>query len=248
LREKVLKLEKWGGRGLELFGREAKWQTRIREIQESVKGTQVNISAICIAYTGTLISRDPEERNKAIVSIKELLKFAGDLGSTGLVIVPGGRDRNPLSNPEEARKIFVETMPELGQFALQCKTRVLIKPLHRQESFFLRIVADAAAICKDINHPGIGLTADFYHMAFEETSDCGAFLSAGKYLHHVHLGSRKRNLPGQDDRSFIDGFRGLKMIGYSDYCSLECDCVGNPEIEFPKSFEFLRKQWNEVKV
>jgi len=245
LREKVLKLEKWGGRGLELWGNGL--SGRIKEAQDAIKGTQVKISAICAGFSGAPIAQDPEERKRAVTSIKELLKLAGELGSTGLVVVPGATNK-PISNPEEARKVLVEMMSELGQFAVECKTRVLLKPVDRKESFFLRLLADTAAICKDINHPGVCMTADFYHMAFEETSECGAFLSAGKYLHHVHLGSRKRNLPGQDDRSFVDGFRGMKMIGYQDYCSLECDCIGNPEIEIPKSFEFLRKQWNEAAI
>ena len=76
---------------------------------------------------------------------------------------------------------------------------------------------------------------DFYHMFIEETSDLGAFISGGAYLHHVHLASRIRVLPGQDDRQFVDGFRGLKLIGYQDFCSFECGCRGDREVEIPKS-------------
>ncbi len=74
----------------------------------------------------------------------------------------------------------------------------------------------------------------------------GAFISAGDYLHHVHLASRTRVLPGQDERSFVDGFRGLKMIGFQDYLSLECGVRGNREAEIPKSAAFLREQWNQA--
>jgi sugar phosphate isomerase/epimerase len=123
---------------------------------------------------------------------------------------------------------------------------MMMEPLNRGEAWFLRQLADAASICRDVNSPGIGMMGDFYHMRIEETSDCAAFLSAGKYVHHVHLASRARNLPGQDERSFIDGFRGLKMIGYHDFCSLECGCIGDPEIEIPKSFAFLKRQWSEA--
>jgi sugar phosphate isomerase/epimerase len=84
---------------------------------------------------------------------------------------------------------------------------------------------------------------DFFHMFIEETSDLGAFISGGSYLHHVHLASRTRNLPGQDERQFVDGFRGLKWIGYQDYCSFECSVRGDPQVEIPKSMAFLRGQW-----
>ena len=58
-------------------------------------------------------------------------------------------------------------------------SRVLLEPLNRGEAFFLRQVADAASICRDINSPGVQMMGDFYHMYIEETSDLGAFLSAG---------------------------------------------------------------------
>jgi sugar phosphate isomerase/epimerase len=92
------------------------------------------------------------------------------------------------------------------------------------------------------------MMGDFYHMFFEETSDMGAFICAGDYLRHVHLGSRKRLLPGQDERSFVNGFRGLKTIGYQGYISLECKVEGNPEVEIPRSFRFLRNQWDQADV
>jgi sugar phosphate isomerase/epimerase len=108
------------------------------------------------------------------------------------------------------------------------------------------MLADGASICRDVDHPAICMMGDFYHMYIEETSDMGAFLSAGKHLHHVHLASRRRVLPGQDERSFVNGFRGLKGIGYSDYCSLECGCDGDRMTEIPKCVEFLKKQWAEA--
>ena len=58
--------------------------------------------------------------------------------------------------------------------------------------------------------------------------------------------SRTRVLPGQDERPFVDGFRGLKWIGYQDYCSFECGVRGNPQEEFPKSMAFLRDQWTKA--
>jgi sugar phosphate isomerase/epimerase len=46
----------------------------------------------------------------------------------------------------------------------------------------------------------------------------------------------------------VEGFRGLKMIGYQDYCSLECGVRGKAEQEIPKSFRFLEAQWREAVV
>ena len=55
-------------------------------------------------------------------------------------------------------------------------------------------------------------------------------------------------LPGQDGHQFVDGFRGLKWIGYRDYCSFECGVHGNAQEEIPKSMAFLRNQWAKATV
>lgn len=245
LREKVERLEKWGAAGIEFWG--AGLGGRVREIREALRGSRIRVSAICAGYQGALASHDPEERNKAVTTIREILGPAGELEATGLIVVPAFNHQTQLCN-REARKILLDLLPELGEAAVAAGTRILLEPLNRREAFFLRQLADAAAICRDVGHPGLCMMGDFYHMAVEETSDCGAFLSAGSFLHHVHLASRKRNLPGQDERSFVDGFRGLKMIGYRDFCSLECGVMGDPEVEIPKSFRFLERQWAAAEV
>ena len=80
----------------------------------------------------------------------------------------------------------------------------MMEPLNRNEAFFLRQVADAASIARDCKNPCVCLMGDFYHMFIEETSDLGAFISGGPRVHNVHLASRTRVLPGQDERQFVE--------------------------------------------
>ena len=91
---------------------------------------------------------------------------------------------------------------------------------------------------------------DFWHMTWEETSDMGAFISAGKYLQHVHVASRKRrSMPGEDGDAdnYIDGFKGLKAIGYNKYVSFECGCQGSDRAAaITTAVDLLRKQWEEA--
>lgn len=245
LEEKIAKMERWGIEGLEVGGRGLK--DRVKELKSALANTNVKISAICAGFEGALISEEESEREKCRRSMKEILIAAGELGATGLIFVPAFNHQKPLPFVE-ARKVLIDQLHELAEYAGSCGTRLLMEPLNRNEAWFLRLLADAAAICRDVNHPGACMMGDFYHMCIEETSDMGAFLSAGKYLHHVHLASRTRKLPGQDDRDFIDGFRGLKMIGYKDFCSFECGVLGDREVEIPKSVKFLREQWSKATI
>ncbi len=243
LAERVERMAEWGFNGLEPHG--GGLPGRVAEIQQALQGSGVSVSAVCAGYSGCLISHEETERRLAVDTLKELLAAAGELRSTGVIVVPAFHGQTEL-DCQEARTILVDLLQELGAHALQVKSRVLLEPLNRGECYFLRLVADAAAIARDAGSEGVAVMGDFYHMNIEETSDRGAFLSAGPRLHHVHLASRRRVLPGQDERSFVDGFRGLKEVGYRDFLSLECGCDGDPLVEIPKSVAFLRAQWAEA--
>lgn len=243
LPERLARMEKWGIEGLEPSGRGL--VERVSEIKAALKNSDVKVSAICAGFDGALASDDPDVRQKCVSSMKDILVAAGELQSTGLIFVPAFNGQTKL-NHVEAREVMLDLLPDLGEYAVKCGTRVLLEPLNRKETWLVRMVADAASICRDANHPGVCVMGDFYHMYFEETSDMGAFISGGSMLHHVHLASIKRNLPGQDERDYTNGFRGLKMIGYQDYCSFECGVIGDRDVEIPKCVKFLRDQWKKA--
>jgi len=243
LEERLGRMTEWGMTGIEFGG--GGLLDRVTSIRDAIKGSGIGVAAICAGYQGCIISDDEKVRQQAVDSIRALLVAVGELGSTGLIVVPAFHNQTKLSN-QEARPILVDLLKDIGEHAVAQKARVLLEPLNRGECYFLRQVADAAAICRDVDSPGVALMGDFYHMNIEETSDLGAFISGGDYVHHVHLASGRRVLPGQDERSFIDGFRGLKLVGYRDYCSFECGCDGDPMVEIPKSLDFLRRQWEEA--
>jgi len=243
--EKIAKLDKWGAVGVELTG--GTIASRHKEIKAALKGTNIKVSVCCGGAGGVAISKDKAQRDRVLTAYRDFFPIAGDLGAAGVILVPAFH-RHPHLIGWEAREILIEILGKVGEYAVKAGTSVILEPLNRKEAHFLRQLADAASICRDVNSPGVAMMGDFYHMYFEETSDEGAFISAGKYLKHVHLGSIKRKLPGQDERSFVSGFRGLKRIGYQGYISLECGCIGDRDVETPKSFRFLEKQWAEATI
>jgi len=243
LKERVQRMAEWGFVGIEFGG--GGLAGRVDEIKTALEGTAVKVSAICGGYASCLLADNEADRRQAVDTIKEILTAAGQISSTGLIVVPAFNGQTSMDN-RKGREVLLQQLPEIGDHARQVGSRILFEPLNRGECFFLRQLADAAAICRDANNAGICMMGDFYHMGIEETSDLGAFISAGQYLHHVHLASRRRVLPGQDDRSFVDGFRGLKYIGFQDYCSLECGCDGDPMTEIPKAVRFLNDQWAQA--
>lgn len=248
LAEKLNFMEKHNVVGFEPGGRGLKG--RVKEIKDTLKGRKIKVSAICAGFDGFILSTDPAIRKQCRDTMAEIITAAGELESVGVIIVPAFNSQVPaMPHTQETRDFLCEQFAEMGDFAKSHGTTVIFEPLNRKEAFYLRQVADAASICRDINNAGVKCMGDFWHMTWEETSDMGAFLSAGEHLQHVHMASRKRrSMPGEDGEAdnYTNGFRGLKMLGYDKYVSFECGCQGDRSIVVPAALELLRKQWEEA--
>jgi sugar phosphate isomerase/epimerase len=245
LNEKFDFLEKHGFAGFEPSG--ANLPSRVTEFKKALSGRSLKIGAITAGFKGVIISEDPATRRLAVDTMKEIMTAAGELGSTGLIIVPAFNGQTKLGH-QESRDILLDLLAELGDHGQKVGSRILLEPLNRKECYFLRQVADAASICRDVNNPGIRCMGDFWHMTWEETSDLGAILSGGEYICHMHIASRKRRkMPGEDEGdNYVDGFRGLKLIGFTNYISFECGSVGDKNDSFPAAVKLIRDQWAQA--
>jgi sugar phosphate isomerase/epimerase len=245
LRQKLDFMESLGIAGIEPSGH--RLRERLPELKAAVKDRTVKVSAICAGFSGFILSPYPEERQLFFESTQEIIQAASELEALGVVIVPAFNGQQPqYPHTPETRKFLIEQLQEIGQIAALYGTSVILEPLNRGEAFFLRQVADAASICRDANNNGVRCMGDFWHMTFEETSDMGAFLSAGDYLQHVHIASRKNRLiPGEDGEvdDYVNGFTGLKMLGYDKYISYECGCSGDRPTLIAQSVKMLEEQW-----
>lgn len=257
---KLDRLERWGFAGIELRGKGL--PDRVEQIKKALRGRSIKVSAVCTGVDGCLISDRPELRDEAMRSVKKILTAAGELEAVGLIVVPAFNRHSTLEH-RKARELLTgfarwdEEQPdrekallqELGDHAAKNGTRLLLEPLNRHECYFLRTLVDAASICRDVSNPGIAMMGDFWHMTWEEISDLGAFISAGSYLRHVHIASRRRRkMPGEDGEAdnYLLGFAGLKWIGYQDYISMECGSIGDRDTTIPAAAELIRKQWNQA--
>ncbi|MDR2927929.1 MAG: sugar phosphate isomerase/epimerase [Cytophagaceae bacterium] len=220
---------------------------RVTEIQEALKGRNIHVSAICAGFKGFLLSTDKTVVNEFITSYKAIIVAAGALGAAGVVMVPAFNHQQPCRpHTPETREWLVGLLKELGNFALQNGTAVILEPLNRNEAFYLRQIADAASICREVNSKGVTCMGDFWHMTFEETSDYGAFHAGGDYLSFVHIASRKtRSMPGEDGDAdnYIAGFKALKELDYKGYVSFECSSSGARRKTVPAAVKLLNKQW-----
>ena len=205
---------------------------------------------------------DPAQNDAEVAKFLPLLEIIGGLKSTGLIICPARA--KPEVGLKELREDFVtNTGKRLAEKAAKCGTSIVLEPLQRKETPFLRQVSDGAKMAQEIGD-GCRVMADFWHMTWEEANDRAAMLSAGPLLAHVHIASRRtRKVPGTDGAAddYRLGFRGLKEIGYGGAVSMEAgwpekgkNAKGKPilpnqaerHVILTKMCELLRQQWAEA--
>lgn len=246
LTEKLDWLEEQGFEAIEPGG--TNLPRRVEEFQKALNGRKIIISAICAGFEGVIISEKQEEREKAMRTMKEILTAAGALKSVGMIMVPAFNDQTKLGHKESRELLVNKQLPELGAHALKAGTHIILEPLNRGECYFLRLVEDGAAIVRDSKSDGVRVMGDFWHMTIEEPNDFAAFVSAGKYLQHVHIASRQtRSIPGEDPGdNYVNGFRGLKAIGYQNFVSFECGCKGDRKKSLSEAVKLLKANWDEA--
>ena len=247
LNEKFDYMEKLGIVGFEPHGKQL--LKRAEEFRQALSGRNIKVSAICAGFDGFILAEDPAVKASFDSSMRELIAAAGEIGSTGVIMVPAFNAQKPCRpHTMETRDYLCEQLHELGEYALKHNTTVILEPLNRKEAFYLRLVSDAAAICRDADSEGVRCMGDFWHMQ-EETSDYAAFISAGKYLQHVHVASRgQRRMPGEDGQldNYSEGMRALKELDYQNYISFECGTAADRNVVVPAAVELLRSQWEQA--
>jgi len=194
---------------------------------KAMKGRNLFIATAC--GPSNFSYAEPEKREAEVQKFLPVVEALGKMNSVGLIICPA-RSKPGMGHKELRHDFVTNTGKRLAEHAHKHGTSIVLEPLRRNETPFLRQVADGAAIARDTG-PGCTVMGDFWHMALEETSFMGAFISGGDLLTHVHIaGLKKRIIPGiyPEADNYVDGFKGLKLIGYRGAISFEGGWPKNP--------------------
>ena len=193
---------------------------RGERLAAALKGRRLFLSTAC--GPSRFDRADKAANDKEVESFFPVLEVLGAIKSVGLIICPARG--KPEVGLKELREDFVtNTGKRLAEKAAKCGTTIVLEPLQRAETPFLRQVADGAKMAQEIG-AGCTVMGDFWHMSKEEPSQFAAFVAAGKLLAHVHIASLgRRKIPGSDGAldNYVDGFKGLKFLGYRGAVSLE---------------------------
>ena len=243
LAEKANRARAYGFEGMELWGSGV--PDRVAEIRAAMDGAGLPVACICAGFGGSLLASDRKSRDQAIADITRLLEAAGELGAAGVIAVPifGGAqfpDLRPWKGAVDVeREVLRAQLPQLGAAAAQAGCHLLLEPLNRYETHFLKTLADAAPFCTP-EAGNVAIMADFFHMSIEESNIAAAIRAHAPLVRHVHLADSNRQLPGHGHTDFLPGFRELAQAGYDGWMSLECGVPGDAAELMPRCAAYLK--------
>jgi sugar phosphate isomerase/epimerase len=203
------------------------------------------VSTVC-AYPGELLAGSNEERQEAVIAVKERLQICSDLGGVGVIAVPvfgqpkisaTSKKQNVL---EAEKKILVQEYKTLARHAENLGVCVLLEPINRYETHFINTIEMAMEIQEAVASEGLKIMADFFHMNIEEANISESLGKAAGLLAHLHLADSNRLLPGRGHTDFKSAFNLLKRIGYKNFMAIESNVPDNPNEELPKCMRYLR--------
>jgi sugar phosphate isomerase/epimerase len=243
--DKVGRAVQYGYLGIELDGERI--TERVAEVKGALGNTGLAVAAIKGTTCGNLLSPDRDEREGAAGRIKEMLDAAAQLGAGGVSLVPSmvGKTLMPNLTPlatalDLETKLLTRVLDDIGRHAQKAGVYVLLEPVNRYETHYIKRIAEAAEICKRVGNPQIRITANTFHMNIEER-DIQKILKKHKpWILHVHLADSNGYQPGIGHLNFRKALKVLASMEYKGYLSLDCMIYGRPDQELPKVRKYLQ--------
>ena len=93
---------------------------RVKELNDELKGRNIQVSAICAGFKGFPLSSDEDVRKQFHTSMSEIIIAAGELGSTGVIFVPAFNNQVPIMpHTMHTRDFLCNEIDKLGTLALE---------------------------------------------------------------------------------------------------------------------------------
>jgi sugar phosphate isomerase/epimerase len=249
LEDRLAVLERLGYDGIELTAAET--LARDPDVLAPVF-QRGKVKAATVEGVRRLLDPDPAERATSMALLRKRLDLAGRIGGVGVLLVPiFGPPLIPDLSPwrsavELERELLLAQLRELAGDAEKAGSAIILEPLNRYETHFLRTLDQAAELCRRINRPTVRILADFFHMNLEEPDIAASLRRSAPFVRHVHVADSNRWQPGRGHLDLRPGFQALKDHGYDGFVSVECTLIGAPEDALTEAADFTRKAWEEA--
>lgn len=168
------------------------------------------------------------------------LRRAREIGGKVIVFGSGGARNVPDGFPKErARDQIRDFLRICTEATEETGVVIAIEPLNKGECNIINTVGEAVTeYAAVINHPGIRVLADTYHME-RENEPISVIPEHAAYIVHAHTADTKRVGPGQGQYDHVALYRTLHEAGYTGRLSIEANFKDLPS-EIADSIKHLR--------
>ncbi len=254
LSEKFAKAAEYGFQGVELtgWGFDGPMSDHLATIEQAKGASGLPISSLCSHRPDDFVHPERSERETRLAGLVALIRLADRLEAPGVIGLP---IRNPLHMPDLApvadeqavtTQLTVAGLKAALAATPDARAAIFLEPLNRYETWYMRTVGQAAALCAAAASDRVQVMADVYHMNIEEVRIDDALREHAQQIGHVHLADSNRWLPGEGHTDFVAVFRALKQIGFGGWMALECAVGDQPEESLPRAVRWLRERWEEA--
>lgn len=177
--ERLVHAQRLGVAGIEFDGKGL--TDRVPEIAQGLRAFGLRASAVNIGKV-PLIHPELTERDNAIVTIRQAMANALDLGATGVIFIPQGDDtpRLPDLRPyKSSLELEIELLlnllkSTLADLAYAMGAELLLAPTSRRETHLVQRLDQAVTVRrKSKDHPHLKIAADTGYMATEDEDVIG---------------------------------------------------------------------------
>lgn len=171
-----------------------------------------------------LSDADPAIAGSAVSYIKANVDYAAEIGARYIIVVPSsvGMTAIPAGQTyEQSWQHAVSNIREAADYAAARGIGLVIEGINRYETFLVNTLGQVLRLVEEINHPGVGIMADLFHMSIEERDISTAIRLVAPYLKHVHIADNTREAAGLGSTDFKSALVTLKSIGYQGALTME---------------------------
>lgn len=221
---------------------ESEWAPARRQIlAHKIKAEVWN----CLLPAELRLTGPEVDRRRAEKYVATAFRRIAEVGGRVVVFGSGGARRAPEGfQVDEARRQLTDFIRTVGDSAHENALRLAIEPLNRRECNVINSVPEALSYAEAVNHPAVGVLADFFHMD-EEHEPFTGIVEARHYLIHTHTADTGRRHPGTGSYDHDGFFAALRAAGFDARISAECSWGDNVDADRKAALEFLKWKWSQ---
>lgn len=198
---------------------------KIIALREEAKRCGIEMTA-CIGLPKCydVSSKDEQVRQNGIAYMKRILdkmELADIHQIGGIIYAYWPVDYSVPVDKENTRKISIESVRELADYAKPKNITLTLETVNRFEQYMFNDAKEATQFVKDVGRDNVKVMLDSFHMNIEEDSFYDAITEAGGYLGHFHIGEPNRKVPGKGRIPWKEISKALHDIHYDGTVVME---------------------------